>query len=133
MRRGFLTEFVSGLVVAFLSLASFSLLAQSGAVDPTFNPGTGTDLSIYTVLSANSNIYVGGDFTRFDDVERINLARLNANGARDDTYNPSNAFGGSFPYVNTMALQTGGQLLVGGSFTNTAATNLSRLLTNGNL
>ena len=108
--------------------------AQSGVLDATFNPGTGVDLSVYSiVVQTNGQIVIGGDFTSFDDVERINVARLNANGSRDDGFNPGAALGGSFTYVSALALQTSGKVLVGGSFTNVVATNFARLNTNGSL
>lgn len=121
-------------VFCFLASA-FPTLAQSGSVDPAFNPGDGVDLPVYTILpQGNGQIFIGGAFTTYDNLERVNVAHLNADGSRDDTFNASGAFGGGFPSVNALALQQpSGKLLVGGSFTNSAATNLCRLLGNGNL
>src|SRR5437868_6778228 len=87
------------ILTAFLSPSN--LRAQSGTLDTnTFNPGTGVDLSVYSItVLTNDQILIAGDFTSFNDVERINVARLNANGSRDDSYNPGSALGGSFPSV----------------------------------
>src|ERR1043166_9113101 len=119
---------------AFMFLARHEVGAQSGLVDPGFNPGDGVDLSVYTILvQGNGQLFIGGDFTSFDNVERINVAHLNADGSRDDTFTPTVSSGASATFVNALALQQGGKLLVGGSFTNSAGTNLCRLLSNGNL
>jgi len=110
------------------------LHAQSGTLEDTntFNPGFGVDLAVYSIaIQTNGQILIGGDFTSFDNTNRVNVARLNANGSLDDGFDPSAAFGGSFPYVNTVALQASGSVLVGGSFTNSAATNFARLNPNG--
>src|SRR5262249_12457864 len=82
---------------------------QAGSVDPTFSPGDGSDLPVYTILpQANGQMFIGGAFTTFDNVERINVAHLNADGSRDDTFNPGTALDGPFPFVTTMALLQGG-------------------------
>jgi uncharacterized delta-60 repeat protein len=110
------------------------LCAQSGALDATFDPGIGVDLSVYSIaIQTNGQILIAGDFTSFNSASRTNVARLNAGGSRDETFNPGAALRGSFPYVNAVALQSSGNVLVGGSFTNTAATNFARLNTNGSL
>ena len=61
------------------------------------------------------------------------MARLNTNGSRDDTYNPGAALGGSFPSVNSVALQSSGKVLLGGNFTTASGTNLARINLVGNL
>jgi len=123
--------FLSALAMPIFPLP---LDAQSGAIDPLFDPGTGVDLAVYSIaIQPNSQILIGGNFTSFDDVERVNIARLAASGSRDDTFAPGTAVDGSFPYVNAVALQPTGKVLLGGGFTNTASTNLTRLNANGNL
>ena len=121
----------------FLFLIGFGLLplhAQSGSVDLGFDPGTGVDLSVYGIaLQTNGQILICGDFTSVDDVERVNVARLNANGSRDDSFDTGSALGGAFPSVYAMALQASGKAIIGGSFTSAVTTNLARLNTNGSL
>lgn len=122
------------MLMLMMCLGPLRLHAQSGALDTSFGPGTGVDLAVYSIaMQTNGQILIGGDFTSFDDVERVNVARLNANGSRDDSFDPGAALDGSFPYANTVALQASGKLLVGGSFTNIVATNFARLNTNGSL
>src|SRR5207245_219552 len=103
------------LILLFSILTAFlfpSLLhAQSGMLDTnTFNPGTGVDIAVYSIaIQANGQILIGGDFASYNDVERIAVARLNANGSRDDSYNPGAALSGSFPSVYSVALQSSGK------------------------
>ncbi len=93
------------------------------------------DLQVNSVLvQPNGQILIGGYFTSYNGTNRVNVARLNADGSLDDTFNPGVSSGASYSYVNAMILQPpSGKLLVGGSFTNSAGTNLCRLLGNGNL
>src|SRR5262249_34532477 len=107
------------------------LRGQPGTLDPGFNAGFGVDLSVYSMaIQTNGQILIAGNFTSVDSVERINLARLNAGGSRDDGFNPGSAFG---DYLNAVALQSDGKILVGGSFTNSAAMHFGRMQTNGTL
>src|SRR5215831_4495909 len=103
--------------LSFLLLMSFAfgvpphLHAQSGMVDTNFNAGDGVDLSVYSIaLQPNGQVIIAGNFTSFNDVDRINVARLNADGSRDDKFDPgTNVFGGPYPYVNAIALLSNGQ------------------------
>ena len=118
--------------ILMMFAAGYEVYGQPGTLDPAFNAGFGVDLAIYSVaIQTNGQILIAGDFTSVDDTNRINVARLNAGGDRDDGFDPGSAMGGSFPFVNAVAIQPSGKVLVGGSFTNTAATNFSRLNTNG--
>ncbi len=119
-------------VLVFLS--PLFLRAQSGALDKSFNPGTGVDQSVYSiVVQTNGSILIAGNFASFNAAPRTNIARLYPGGPADTDFDPGPALGGSFPYVNALGLQPGGMVLLGGSFTNAAATNLSRLNTKGTL
>src|SRR5690242_20752212 len=84
-----------------LLLLPLPLLAQSGSVDPGFNPGDGVDLPVYTILvQGNGQMFIGGNFYSFDNVDRINVAHLNSDGSRDDTFTPGVSDGASDSYVN---------------------------------
>jgi uncharacterized delta-60 repeat protein len=57
-------------------------------------------------------------------------------GSLDVTFNPGSGAGGSSPYIYCMALQTNGQIIIGGGFTTFNGVNrtrLARLNTNGSL
>lgn len=77
------------------------------------------------VVQPNDKILLGGGFTVVGGQSRRAVARLNEDGALDNTF-AANVGG----YVNTIAVQTDGKILIGGSFTTVDGqprTNLARL------
>jgi uncharacterized delta-60 repeat protein len=57
-------------------------LNTDGSVDTTFDPGTGANGSVYSLLiNADGTIYIGGAFTKYDGELRRNLALLFADGS----------------------------------------------------
>jgi hypothetical protein len=79
-------------------------------------------------LQADGRILVGGQFTTLAGQSRTNIARLNADGTLDTSFNPG--AGGFYPHVNSLAVQADGKILVGGSFTTLGGqsrTNIGRL------
>ncbi len=60
-----------------LSRNSIARLTPTGALDPTFAPGTGFDDIVYSLaLQPDGNILVGGQFTMYNGTRRIAMARL---------------------------------------------------------
>jgi uncharacterized delta-60 repeat protein/uncharacterized protein (TIGR02145 family) len=109
-------------------------LNSDGTSDILFNPSTGFDNIVNHVLvQPNGKILVGGSFSTFNGEIRHKLARLNADGTLDPSFNVGTGFTTS---VHTMAIQTDGKILVGGFFTtfNGASKNrIVRLNTDGSL
>ncbi len=115
-------------------------LLPSGALDTSFNPGTGADSSASlltwvdeivvvqpSLVSANEKILVGGTFNSFNGVARNRIERLNFDGSRDTSFEPCSGFDGR---ITDFTLQADGQLIVGGSFTmfsGQTIANLARL------
>jgi uncharacterized delta-60 repeat protein len=134
LRIGPLAWLVQVLLLVAVGATAPLLRAQSGALDTSFNPGTGTDQLVYSIATqTDGKILLGGDFTRFNNTARTNITRVNIDGTLDGGFDPGSAVRGSFPYVNAVALQTSGKILLAGSFITAAATNLARLATNGSL
>jgi len=102
-------------------------LNANGTLDTSFTasiPGGVTVTSM--ALQANGQILVAGNF-RFADgenglVARGRIARFNANGTLDTTYNPN-----ANDAVEVITLDGDGKALVGGLFTNIASTSRSRI------
>ncbi|MEO5959192.1 MAG: delta-60 repeat domain-containing protein, partial [Opitutaceae bacterium] len=109
-------------------------LNANGTLDTAFDPNT--DASVTSiVVQSDGKIIFGGSFTRLQPNAAANatirsrLARVNADGTLDTTYDPN--FNGD---VAALALQGDGKLIVGGAFGllappgSTAATVRSRLV-----
>lgn len=89
-------------------------LNTDGSLDPSFNIGNGANTIVYSVaLQSDGKILVGGHFTTFNGVFRNRLTRLNADGSTDLTFHPGS---GTSDPIRTMAIQTDGKILIGGSF-----------------
>ncbi len=89
-------------------------LLYDGSLDPSFNPGTGANGAVFALaLQPDGKILVGGAFTNFNGIPRTRILRLQTNGAVDLTFNPVLGPNGD---VFAVALQTNGQVLIGGVF-----------------
>jgi uncharacterized delta-60 repeat protein len=88
-----------------------------GALDTSFDPGNGADSSVYaTAVQADGKVIIGGNFTSYndDDSASDHIARLNANGTLDTSFNYGND--GMSDDVFVVAVQADGKILVGGGF-----------------
>ncbi|MFM9955769.1 MAG: hypothetical protein ACKVVO_17100, partial [Opitutaceae bacterium] len=96
-------------------------LNPDGSVDATFDPNANGPIRAL-VLQPDGRIVIGGDFTSLQPngatttTTRNRVARLNANGTLDLTFNP-NISGGTLPQVNALTFQPNGKLVIGGRFT----------------
>ena len=78
-------------------------LDPDGALDPTFDAGSGFNLSVNSiVVQPNGKILLGG---------YVNLSRLEANGSVDAAFVPT-----IDNFVYSIAVQTDNKILIGGSF-----------------
>jgi uncharacterized delta-60 repeat protein len=98
-------------------------LNSNGSLDSSFDPGLGaTDDSgnwprvRALALQANGKVLIGGYFTKVNGTNRNHLARLNANGSLDASFDPGTGTDGA---VQTIALQPDGKVLIGGDSFNT--------------
>jgi uncharacterized delta-60 repeat protein len=90
-------------------------LEVDGAVDTTFDTGSGADGSVYAVaVQADGKMVVGGDFNWINAEKRNRIARLNSDGSVDATFNPGS---GPNTGIRCLALQPDGKILIGGVFT----------------
>ena len=108
--------------------------------DGSFDPGLGPDGTVFALaLQPDGKIMAGGEFTSFlyqeptYSIDRARIARLHPNGSLDAGFDPGL---GPNDSVYTVAVQTNGQILIGGAFTNVAGSArsyLARLNANGSL
>lgn len=119
-------------------LVSLALTGRAQTLDPTFQPTKLLNQSpLVRVLALaaqpDGKSLVAGDFQTAGGVLSNNVLRLNADLSRDLSFRP--ALGANGP-VQTLAIQTDGTILIGGSFTayaGTATGPVARLLPTGEL
>ena len=104
------------LTVNGTNLARLARLDANGAVDPSFNVGTGANGIVRAItVQPDGRILIGGDFTSYNGTNVNRLARLNQDGSFDSTFTPGL---GADAAVNAILVNTNGTVLVGGAFTN---------------
>jgi uncharacterized delta-60 repeat protein len=111
-------------------------LNVDGSLDETFNfGGLGFDDCVNTIaLQSDGKILVGGWFTSYNGTTANNIVRLNSDGSLDTTFNSGGL--GFDNYINTIALQSDGKILVGGDFSSyngNLANNIARLNSDGSI
>ena len=110
-------------------------LSATGAVDLTFNSGQGptannANAEITTVVAQpDGKFIIGGPFTNYNGNASNGLARLNADGSFDPSF--QSPLGANSRVVNAV-LQTDGKILITGTLNNVPNTSaLARLLPTG--
>ncbi|MCL5097164.1 MAG: hypothetical protein M1608_06500, partial [Candidatus Omnitrophica bacterium] len=89
-------------------------LNADGSLDPSFNPGAGMNKTAFALaVQPDGKVYVGGDFTTVNGVDRNRIARLNRDGSLDASFDPGTGADNS---VYAILLQVDGKILVGGGF-----------------
>ncbi|MEC5164915.1 putative delta-60 repeat protein [Flavobacterium sp. PL11] len=115
------------------STAKLTRLLPDGSIDVSFNTGIGFDGNVYaTTIQADGKIIVGGAFKFYNGIAANRLIRLNSDGSRDLTFNTS--IGSTNGTIYTVAIQTNGRIIIGGSFTNyygATVNKIARILPNG--
>ncbi len=106
-----------------------------GTMDTGFNIGTGTNTGPPTAvnLQPDGKIIIGGTFTKFNGVNRKNIARLNSDGSLDMSFNPGT---GPSAQITKIELQPDNKIIIGGGFTSyngIQIRNIARLNPDGSL
>jgi uncharacterized delta-60 repeat protein len=90
-------------------------LNSDGSVDLTFNPGSGVNGPVAELgLQPDGKIVIGGDFGLVNGSSQARVARLNADGSRDTTFNTGV---GADRIVTSVAIAPDGKIMLGGLFT----------------
>ena len=76
-----------------------------GSLDTGFNPGTGTNQYIsHITTQSDGKILINGTFTTYNGIARKYIARINADGTLDTSFNPGTSYtNGS---INTIVAQS---------------------------
>lgn len=111
---------------AFLTAFCLALLGQA-EVQAVFDTGTGPYNTVNAAIrQPDGKIIIGGGFTSVDGFPRNGIARLNADGTLDLSFNPGIAANlGST--VRTFAIQPDGKILAAGDFIFVGITDLDVL------
>lgn len=95
--------------------SSIARLNTNGSLDATFNPSTQFDGAVFSIATQpDGRIVVGGGFNNVNSTARNHVARLNANGSEDTSFQLPGGFTGDEVYK--VALQADGKIVVGGTF-----------------
>ncbi len=105
---------------------------NNGYQDPAFqgnssslgNNSGANDVIDALALQPDGSIIIGGNFTAFNGYNRHYIARLNSNGSVDTTFNPGLGANGR---VWSIALESSGQIIIGGEFTTYNGTNVTEV------
>ncbi len=99
-----------------MQLNRIARLNPDGTIDSSFNPGTGANgrVNALAVLS-NGKIIVGGQFTRYNEIERNGILCIHGDGRLDTGFNLGSTL---FPGANIRALTLSfdEKIYIGGSF-----------------
>lgn len=118
INRGLLVLIVAAMLLSITG--SRTAHATVVAVDPTFNPGSGAnDRVLALALQPDGNVLLGGIFSIVGGTARNGIARLNANGSLDTSFDPGTGANGA---VHALTLQSDGKVLLGGTFTSVSGT-----------
>ncbi len=99
-------------------------LTVNGQLDNTFNVGNGFDGAVQGLtLDPSGNIIAVGSFHSYNNQLANGIARLLPNGTFDPTFSQS-GFGANST-IWSVALQTNGQIVIGGDFTSYNQTNIN--------
>jgi uncharacterized delta-60 repeat protein len=112
-------------------------LNSDGSIDSSFVYGSGfggPKVSVKTIaIQSDGKILAGGDFTNYNGTGANYIIKLNSDGSVDSSF----VYGSGFDdYVQTIAIQSDGKILVGGYFANyngTVANKIIRLNSDGSV
>lgn len=109
-------------------------LNRNGSVDGSFNPNFGANTWINKVIHlANGKVLIAGDFTTYNRLRKVRLARLNSDASLDTTFNLGT---GPNRNVLSMLVLPSEKILICGSFdtvNGVPRNNIARLNSDGTL
>ncbi|MBA2735927.1 MAG: hypothetical protein H0U50_03960, partial [Pyrinomonadaceae bacterium] len=109
-------------------------LNSDGTLDLSFNTngmGANTGNINHIALSSDGVIFIGGTFTQYNGISRSKVAKLNADGTLDTSFNYTPVSPSTVIYDIEILRQ--GKILIAGDATGSANDSVSRLNANGSL
>ncbi len=129
LASGFINGYSGNAAIAIIRLNA------GGSFDSAFQARTGSMAAVNSIaVQPDGKILIGGSFGLVNGFSRNRIARLNADGTTDTSFDP----GTGIPegYVNEIALQADGKIVIVGSFTSfngTPRISIARLNADGTL
>lgn len=118
--------------VQFIPRNHIARLLPDGGIDTSFDPGKGTNGTVYAIaIQSDGKIIIGGEFTTYDTDTVKNIVRVNADGSIDPTFHTT-----VDGIVYSLEIQSNNKLIVGGAFSlvnNDNRFNLVRLNADGTI
>lgn len=127
---------INGFFTSYNGVFVYNLarINPDGSLDPSFNLGAGPNGQINSMgLFPDGKILIAGTFTEYDNVPRNSIARLNADGSLDTSFDPGT---GANNHIWTSQIQSDNKIVIAGSFTtfnNEEANYLARLNYDGSI
>jgi len=93
-------------------------LNSDGTVDNTFDQGTGANNYLNAIaLQPDGKLIITGVFTEYNGTARGGIARINADGTLDNTFDPGTGLAGISAEGEYLTFQSDGKILLAGKFT----------------
>lgn len=112
---------------------SLARINNNGSLDTSFNIGTGPNGAVTKLaLQNDGKVIITGTFDNYNGVQRRGIARINADGSLDTSFNAD--MNGNVGSVRGLVIQPDGKVLLGGSFFQINGLNrryIARLNTDG--
>lgn len=105
-------------------------LNADGTIDQAFVVASGFDANVRSIVPAaaqSGSIYVGGDFTTYNGVQKARIVRLNADGTVDPLFAIGTGFDNTVSII-ALAGDGTGALYVGGAFSTYNGTPANRIV-----
>src|SRR5688572_5666957 len=104
---------LAGSLLLQLSTLCFHSRGAAGDVDLSFDPGSGVNGPVQAVaVQPDGKVIIAGQFTTVKGLVRSKVARLNADGSGDSSFNAGPGTGGWEAFTHAIALQSDGKVLV---------------------
>lgn len=108
-----------------VSRTRIARLNPDGTLDTSFNPASGFDGAVESIaVQTDGKIVCVGDFLNVNGIGRRRIARLNADGTVDSSFDPGT---GANARIRAVTLTSNSDLVIGGDFTQVAGADRSRL------
>jgi uncharacterized delta-60 repeat protein len=105
-------------------------LNSDGTLDTSFTTNTGTGFDSFVsriAVQTDDKLVIGGNFSSFNGTSTARIARLNSNGTLDTSFT-ANIGTGFDGVAESIAIQSDGKMIIGGTFTTFNGTTVNRIV-----